>query len=163
MVGGITIASWWGYSTYTANERQEQALVDAKRKLEENAELIKAKEAEIGQLGQEVDGLKVEVKEKQIEIDRLDTALRLMKDDHRVKRFSTTNSLRSASGDSVPSDRRADSTTPGSTISSEDRLAAISCKVEGIIDPSILKDGSKQGHRGASTGHLRCPSDLSFR
>lgn len=107
VVGGIGAASWYGYQTFTSADREledaQQALADKDEKLAESRlqletskneikqqkEQLKQKDVEIAdkaatineQAGEIVD-LNEDIKEKEIEIDRLDTALRL----HKVKR-----------------------------------------------------------------------------
>ncbi|MCA9121892.1 MAG: hypothetical protein H6822_11555 [Planctomycetaceae bacterium] len=81
IVGGLGIGGWYGYNTYNATEleaqRAAEALVKAKADLEAKDAVIRVKEQEIGALNDEV-------AEKQQEIERLDTAMRLLKVDHRI-------------------------------------------------------------------------------
>lgn len=81
LVGGIGVGGWYGYTTYNATEieakQSAQALAQAKVELEAKDAVIRVKEQEIGALTDEV-------AEQQREIERLDTAMRLLKIDHRM-------------------------------------------------------------------------------
>lgn len=107
VVGGIGTASWYSYQTYTAADRdledaqnqlvaKDQELAEnrvqletSKNEIKEQKEQLREKDAEIVQKdatitdqADEIVDLNEDIKEKEIEIDRLDTALRL----HKVKR-----------------------------------------------------------------------------
>lgn len=107
VVGGIGAASWYGYQTYTAADKdlenaqkqlvaKDQELAENRRQLEasrteikQREEQLKQKDAEIVQKeatitkqASEIVDLNEAIKQKDIEIDHLDTALRL----HKVKR-----------------------------------------------------------------------------
>jgi hypothetical protein len=107
VVGGIGTASWYGYQTYTAADKDlenaQKALADkdaelaeshrqletSKNEIKQQKEQLKQKDAEIVQKeatitnqANEIVDLNEDIKQKEIEIDRLDTALRL----HKVKR-----------------------------------------------------------------------------
>ncbi|MCA9143197.1 MAG: hypothetical protein H6821_10670 [Planctomycetaceae bacterium] len=81
IVGGLGIGGWYGYNTYNATEREAQrsaqALTQARADLEAKEAVIRVKEQEIG-------ALNTEVAKQQEEIERLDTAMRLLKVDHRM-------------------------------------------------------------------------------
>lgn len=107
VVGGIGAASWFGYQTFTAADKDletaqkelqakdqeltksrqqletsKQEIQQQKRELQQKEAEIVEKEATITEQASEIDDLNEDIKEKEIEIDRLDTALRL----HKVKR-----------------------------------------------------------------------------
>lgn len=66
-VGLLSIAGWFGYSAYHANDL-----------------MLRQKELELEERAARIDQLLAEVGEKQQQIDRLDTALRLSRVDHRL-------------------------------------------------------------------------------
>jgi hypothetical protein len=67
VTGILGVAGWIGYDTYYSNERA-----------------LKEKDAQLAASQAQVDALTKDVEKKQREIERLDTALRLLKVDHRV-------------------------------------------------------------------------------
>lgn len=95
VVGGISYAAWVGYSKFNQRELQDkkraEELSQARRDLKEKEDLLKENAREIVSLNQNIAEKKVVIKQKdveiakkKIEIARLDTALRLIKVDHRV-------------------------------------------------------------------------------
>lgn len=85
LVGGIAYGGWYGYRTYHARER---AAEDAARELALVKSDLEKKNTVIQQKEKEIATLHVEVANKQKEIERLDTAMRLLKVDHRVARLT---------------------------------------------------------------------------
>ena len=101
VVGGLGVGAWWGYSVVddraNALARKDQLLSEAQaeigekqRELEqknvliaEKDELLGEKEAAIAGLNDEISDLNVEIEQKEEEIEKLDTAMRLLKIDHR--------------------------------------------------------------------------------
>lgn len=85
LVGGLGVGGWYGYSTYNSKDlaiaRVEQDLASARDELGKANTLIKEKDHAI-------ESLQVDVQQKQQEIERLDTAMRLLKVDHRVARLT---------------------------------------------------------------------------
>jgi cell division protein FtsB len=85
VMGVVAVGSWFGYSTYYAKdlaiEKASSELALARSDLERKNALLEEKEKTI-------DSLHVEVEQKQREIDRLDTAIRLLKVNHRIARLS---------------------------------------------------------------------------
>lgn len=98
IVGGLGVGGWYGYNTYNATEleaqRSAQALAQAHVELEAKEAVIRVKEQEIG-------ALNVEVAEKQKEIERLDTAMRLLKVDHRMALVSVVDQSRDEATDTT--------------------------------------------------------------
>lgn len=105
LLGGLGVGGWYGYNQFNAKEleaeRQAKALVEAQEelqvthvRLEQAAVQIEQKTAEIGQLN-------TQVEQQQQEIDRLDTAMRLLKVDHRVARISVVDQRRDEGEDLV--------------------------------------------------------------
>jgi uncharacterized coiled-coil protein SlyX len=88
LVGGLGFGGWYGYNTYNATEieakQAAEALALAKVDLEAKEAVIRVKE-------QEIVALTDEVAEQQREIERLDTAMRLLKVDHRVALVSVVD------------------------------------------------------------------------
>lgn len=66
-MGLVSVAGWFGYETYFANER-----------------VLKEKDAQLAASQAQIEALNVDVAAKQREIERLDTALQLLKVDHRM-------------------------------------------------------------------------------
>src|SRR5262245_38540980 len=91
VAGGLGIGGWYGYSTYNekdlAIEKASQELAAAKGDLERKNVLLKEKERAI-------EALEIDVQQKQKQIERLDTALRLLKIDHRVARLTVLDQLK---------------------------------------------------------------------
>jgi len=113
VVGRIGTASWYGYQTYTAADKDladvqkklevkdqeltksRQQLETSKHEIQQQIKQIKQKDAEIvqkqatiTQQADEIVDLNEDIKKKQIEIDRLDTALRLHKVQRRLARIT---------------------------------------------------------------------------
>jgi hypothetical protein len=92
IVGGVVFAGWYGYSYVTGqrDDRAEQAVRLAKyeRELTEANEQLNRVKSELDAKLVEIEGLHEDIKEKEKEIERLDTALRLIKVTHRVARLS---------------------------------------------------------------------------
>jgi hypothetical protein len=112
IVGGISAAGWFGYTTYNATEleakRKNEALQDARRaldakrqqlaesqqriatqqrRLEHQAAELADREATIVEQQSEISLLHEDIAEKQAEIQRLDTSLRLHKMQRRLARL----------------------------------------------------------------------------
>ncbi|MDA1054811.1 MAG: hypothetical protein O3C40_30665 [Planctomycetota bacterium] len=99
LVGGLGIGGWYGYTTYNATEIEAKqaaaALAQAQADLESKEAVIRVKEQEIGALNDEV---AAQLKE----IERLDTAMRLLKVDHRMARVSVVEQVKDeAAGSAV--------------------------------------------------------------
>jgi hypothetical protein len=81
VVGMVGAAGWFGYSLYHA---PQQALAEKQKELDG----IRGELAEQSKLAQEkqviIDGLELDIAAKEEEIARLDTAMRLLKVDHRL-------------------------------------------------------------------------------
>lgn len=77
IVGMLGGGAWYGYQIYHARELTEQRLADRERELEARQQELAASQAEVEQLTGKV-------AEQSVQIDRLDTAVRLLKVDHRV-------------------------------------------------------------------------------
>lgn len=101
IVGGIGAASWFGYSTYQANQNMGQTLGKTQEELntarselevkthqlvQKSNELIQKEEMLVEKDGQ-IEDLNVEIFEKDEKIVKLDTAIRLLKVDHRLARI----------------------------------------------------------------------------
>ncbi len=108
VVGGLGVGAWWGYSVVddraNALAKRDQLLSEANAELGEKQREIEQKDAviaekdellgeketaiaglndEISDLNVEITDLNVEIKQKDEEIEKLDTAMRLLKIDHR--------------------------------------------------------------------------------
>ena len=91
-VGLVALGGWWGFSAFHADEaalkEKDQALAEAQAELDKSAAALKSSLAQVAQQQTEIVALEKDVQEKQVEIDRLDTALHLLKVDHRLARIT---------------------------------------------------------------------------
>ena len=112
LLGGVGVGGWYGYTQFNAKEieaeRHAQALSAAQEELHfTQTQLTKAgveieeKVAEIQEKTAEIGQLNTQVEQQQHEIERLDTAMRLLKVDHRVARISVVDQKRNEEDDSV--------------------------------------------------------------
>jgi hypothetical protein len=105
LLGGIGFGGWYGYSQYNAQEleaeRQAQALSEAQEELERTHVQLEEASVEIAHKTVEIGELNTQVEQQQQEIERLDTAMRLLKVDHRVARISVVDQRRNEENDSV--------------------------------------------------------------
>lgn len=102
LVGGAGLASWWGYRTYNAQalsaEQAEAALADAQRTTQQVKEQLDEKQRELSTAQQRIERQQAEIvqqkqdiEQKQKEIERLGTAMRLLKVDHRLARLTVVD------------------------------------------------------------------------
>lgn len=84
LVGIIGAAGYLGYSSYTANER---VLKESAEALEQAKSRLVSLEQEVAVKAIEIDSLKVDVAEKAKMIDKLETAMLLLKTDQRLARI----------------------------------------------------------------------------
>ncbi len=95
VLGGVGYAGWQGYSIYNEEKiastkvaeqlrMAEESLVSTQSKLANAEQDIGRKSLEIEKQGQEISVLNEDILAKAKEIDRLDTAMRLLKVDHRI-------------------------------------------------------------------------------
>jgi hypothetical protein len=82
ILGVLSVAGWLGYDTYHANER-----------------VLKEKEAQLAASQAQIEALNLDVAAKQREIERLDTALQLLKVDHRVAQLEVLDQRKSPDSD----------------------------------------------------------------
>ncbi|MBC8356155.1 MAG: hypothetical protein H8E66_29615 [Planctomycetes bacterium] len=98
LVGGVGVGGWYGYNTYNATEleakRAAEALTQARADIEAKDAVIRVKEQEIGALSDEV-------AEQQMEIERLDAAMRLLKVDHRMALISVVDQTKDEATDTT--------------------------------------------------------------
>jgi hypothetical protein len=81
VTGIVGVAGWLGYETYHANDR-----------------ILKEKNAQLAASQAQIESLNKDLEVKQREIERLDTAMRLLKIDHRVARLEVLQQEQDASG-----------------------------------------------------------------
>jgi len=88
LIGGVGLGSYIAYDSYTADDRELEAkneqLAKAQADLATFRQEVDRQKAQIGTLQTTVDDQKAEIAEQLEEINRLDTAMRLLKVDHRV-------------------------------------------------------------------------------
>ncbi|MBP85632.1 MAG: hypothetical protein CMJ64_02780 [Planctomycetaceae bacterium] len=105
LLGGIGVGGWYGYTQFNAKEleaeRHAQALSEAHEELELTHAQLEEAGVQIEQKDAEIGDLNVQVEDQQREIERLDTAMRLLKVDHRVARISVVDQRRNEENDSV--------------------------------------------------------------
>jgi multidrug efflux pump subunit AcrA (membrane-fusion protein) len=98
VVGGAGTAGWYGYTTYNAKEIEarkqtkareeaEQALADTRSRLEKAEAEVANKLAELKLKDAEIDRLNASIK-------KLELALRYLKIDHRVARFTAVDQMK---------------------------------------------------------------------
>lgn len=96
LVGGLGWGGWLAYSTYNAADlslqKQTRELESARKELAERDETIKQKDVAIADLN-------AAVKERDEKIERLDTAMRLLKMDHRLARLTVLEQKRDRQDD----------------------------------------------------------------
>ena len=93
IVGTLGIGGWIGLRTYYA---EKWALEEAKDKLARQEVEVKQLTEDLQARGQEILALNEDLKVKQREIQRLDTAIRLLKVDHRIARIEVLSQQGSA-------------------------------------------------------------------
>lgn len=103
VVGGGGMAAWKGYANYYAKEdatkqlqSTQQELTETRADLEKRSKELKAQAAELKAKNAAIVTLEADVKRKSEEIMKLDTALRLLKVDHRLARISILDQSRDA-------------------------------------------------------------------
>ncbi len=84
---------WVGYQTYYTGK---WALRQAEERLAQRESEITGLQQKLGQREQEIERLGEDLQAKQKEVERLDTALRLLKVDHRIARFDVLSQTGSA-------------------------------------------------------------------
>lgn len=92
IVGLLGGGAWYGYQIYNAREITEQRLADRERELADRQRELAASQAEVAQLSDTV-------AEQSQHIDRLDTAVRLLKVDHRVAQIVVVAQEKDDEGD----------------------------------------------------------------
>lgn len=97
IIGG---GSWFGYQEYTKRDR---LLRDQQLQLEEAANKLVSLEGELQLKTTEVNNLTAEVAAKQLEIEKLDLALRLLKTDQRLAQLNVLSINRDETGRAVSS------------------------------------------------------------
>lgn len=95
VVGGLGYAGWYGYSTYNSGDIAKRELLERQKELDEKVKLIKEKDMLLASKDTQIAVHETTIKTKNEEIakqaaelKRLDTALRLLKVDHRLARLS---------------------------------------------------------------------------
>lgn len=88
LVGGIGIGGWYGYATYNAKDLEIRQTAEA---LAEARDTLVMKEIALKEKDATIDSLHVDIEKKNREIDRLGTALRLLKVDHRIARLTVVD------------------------------------------------------------------------
>ncbi len=111
IVGAGSLAGWKGYSAYHAKEeaskRLESAqheLTETKANLEQRTKELQARAAELQAKNVEIEALNADIAVKNEEIMRLDTALRLLKVDHRLARISVIDQIRDTDTGGITTD-----------------------------------------------------------
>ncbi len=94
-VGAIGVGGWYGYNLYHAGDlelrKKETELKDVRRQrqtregeLQAKQQQLATQQLELAKRQQEISELNLDIKNKEIRIQKLDTALRLLKVNHRV-------------------------------------------------------------------------------
>lgn len=99
VTGALCVGGWFGYSFYNENElaleRKDAELIEARQELDARLTELKEKDATISMQGatiaeqvEEISALEIDVREKAKRIEHLNTAMRLLKTDHRLARIN---------------------------------------------------------------------------
>jgi hypothetical protein len=89
-VGGLGVGGYYSYQTFNS---KELAIAKAEQNLLKTREELGLAQNQLKEKDQAIASLQVDVQEKQKEIDRLDTAMRLLKVDHRVARLTVLEQI----------------------------------------------------------------------
>lgn len=93
LVGMVGFASYWGYSHYTANERALQGMESELRAASEKLDSLQV----------ELESTRVELAEKVQQIEKLETALHLLKTDQRLAQLNVVSLEKDESGEVLTS------------------------------------------------------------
>jgi len=95
VLGGLGYAGYYGYTSYHSGDIAKQELADRQKELDEKVKLLKERDIAIAakdtQIAVQETTIKVkdtEIAKQAVNIKRLDTALRLLKVDHRLARLT---------------------------------------------------------------------------
>jgi len=88
VAAGLGIAGWLGYQTYNSEKWAQAKLVQQEAELDAKRQEVERLAADVRDKSVRIVALNEDLKVKQKEIERLQTALRLMKVDHRVARIA---------------------------------------------------------------------------
>lgn len=103
VTAAIGVAGWFGYTTYNASEielqQTEQRLTDLQGELTERDQQLQKSRKTIDQQSTRINQLGQQIVEKNEEIARLDTALRLIKVDRRLAEVRVVDQEENADGD----------------------------------------------------------------
>jgi septal ring factor EnvC (AmiA/AmiB activator) len=94
VLGGLSAAAWVGYSSFLEKDRQQLALAESEQKLAETEAALQqvhqdleSRTAELQRRMEEIKELELDVEAKAQQIEQLDTAMRLLKVNHRLARL----------------------------------------------------------------------------
>ncbi|MEX2173975.1 MAG: hypothetical protein WD872_06400 [Pirellulaceae bacterium] len=92
VIGGVSLAGYYGYSTYNARDIDAKAkakqLADAQVKLDQVQQDLDSAAAEIVQKAARIEEQDTQISALNEEVDKLETSLTLLKVDHRVARLT---------------------------------------------------------------------------
>jgi hypothetical protein len=95
VIGGLGTAGWYGYTTYNANEiearKRANELTAANQKLTKVQQELEAAHADVIRKSETIRQKDVEITELNEDIDKLETALSLLKVDHRVAKITAVD------------------------------------------------------------------------
>jgi hypothetical protein len=95
VLGGVGATGYFGYTTYNAKEReakkQAQALAKAEETLADTKNLLSKAKAEVASKIAELETKNAEIVKLNENIDKLETAITLLKVDHRVARLTAVD------------------------------------------------------------------------
>jgi multidrug efflux pump subunit AcrA (membrane-fusion protein) len=95
VVGGAGTAGWYGYTTYNAREieaqKKAEALAAAEKSLADVQQRLAQTQADVARQAEELRAKDVEIDQLNASIKRLELALRYLKIDHRVARFTAVD------------------------------------------------------------------------
>ncbi len=108
VLGGLSAVGWVGYSTFLEKDRHQAMLVETEQKLADaEAALqqvhldLETRTAELQRRLEEIKELELDVEAKAQQIEQLDTAMRLLKVNHRLARLTVLDQSRDPESDEL--------------------------------------------------------------
>ena len=107
VVGGVGAGGWYGYTTYNAKEieahKQAKAREDAEKALSATKQRLEKAEEEVASKLAELKAKDAEIEQLNANVKKLDRALRYLKVDHRVARFTAVDQTKNEATGEVTS------------------------------------------------------------
>jgi hypothetical protein len=88
VLGGLSVAGWYGYSAYNEKERAGEKLVEANNRLDEAKKSLEAATEDLLKKNEEIAKQQMQIDKLNVAVDKLETSLALLKIDHRLARLT---------------------------------------------------------------------------